>query len=122
MKKYILIVIFILALLGIVGWAWLYIQSRIIINNLPQQTVNPDGYTAQDVALHATREDCWMIVHDKVYNITPFVSVHPGGSIIASGCGKDSTSMFEDRPNNEGAHSQRARTILQKLYIGELKS
>ena len=39
------------------------------------------SYTLADVAKHATATDCWMVLNtNKVYNFTPFVSMHPGGS------------------------------------------
>eukprot|EP00056_Hartaetosiga_gracilis_P010031 m.147326 g.147326 ORF g.147326 m.147326 type:complete len:1095 (+) comp13241_c0_seq11:68-3352(+) len=53
-------------------------------------------YTAADVAEHNTRGDCWVIIHDKVYDVTEFLEDHPGGveSIVAF-AGKDSTKSFD---------------------------
>jgi len=50
----------------------------------------------QVVAQHASRESCWIIVHNKVYDITDFLDEHPGGSrIILRYAGKDATAAYE---------------------------
>jgi len=33
-----------------------------------------------DVQQHNTPEDCWIIVHQKVYDVSAFLADHPGGS------------------------------------------
>ena len=54
-------------------------------------------YTKEEVALHNTKEDCWIIIKDIIYDITDFISIHPGGaSILASQGGKDATEFFEE--------------------------
>ncbi|KAJ7270055.1 glyoxylate dehydrogenase [Mycena haematopus] len=51
---------------------------------------------AQVVAQHGTRESCWIIVHNKVYDVTDFLDEHPGGSkIILRYAGADATSAYE---------------------------
>ncbi len=65
-------------------------------------------YSAADVAAHATQSDCWTIVSGNVYDLTKWISKHPGGSspIIAM-CGKDGTAGFtgqhrgQPKPANE---------------------
>ncbi|KAJ7125170.1 glyoxylate dehydrogenase [Mycena epipterygia] len=50
----------------------------------------------QVIAQHASRESCWIIVHNKVYDITDFLDEHPGGSkIILRYAGKDATAAYE---------------------------
>ncbi|KAJ7496859.1 glyoxylate dehydrogenase [Mycena latifolia] len=50
----------------------------------------------QVVAQHASRDSCWIIVHNKVYDITDFLDEHPGGSkIILRYAGKDATAAYE---------------------------
>lgn len=40
------------------------------------------AFTASEVGKHTAPNDCWMIVHGKVYNVTEFLSSHPGGEEI----------------------------------------
>lgn len=43
----------------------------------------PDVYfTKEEVAKHDTEDDCWMIIHNKVYDVTEYVGEHPGGEVI----------------------------------------
>ncbi|KAG7661791.1 uncharacterized protein J8A68_004680 [[Candida] subhashii] len=50
----------------------------------------------EEVAKHNTREDCWVIIHNKAYDVSGFVNEHPGGSaIILKYAGKDATKAFD---------------------------
>lgn len=52
--------------------------------------------TKDEVKQHNKIYDGWMIVHNKVYNIAPYLQYHPGGSaILKPYLGKDATAMFE---------------------------
>jgi cytochrome b involved in lipid metabolism len=74
-------------------------------------------YTLADIAIHNTQADCWTLVFDKVYNITTYIKNHPGGaSSIAKICGKDGTSIFD---NKHGGSSSQA-LILSTYKIGVL--
>lgn len=78
-------------------------------------------YTMEEVAKHNTKDDCWMVIHGDVYDVTAFIDSHPGGLAILQGCGKDATELFETRPMGSGTpHSDKAREILEKYEIGEL--
>ena len=44
-------------------------------------------YTLEEVAQHAHKDDCWIVVHDIVYDMTPHVRNHEGWT----GAGKIST-------------------------------
>lgn len=40
-------------------------------------------YTREEVAQHCSHEDQWIIIEDKVYDITNWVKRHPGGKVIS---------------------------------------
>ena len=53
-------------------------------------------YTLEEVAKHNTKESCWMVLYNKVYDLTNFVNSHPGGAtLILINSGKDATVEFE---------------------------
>jgi len=73
--------------------------------------------TLEEVQKHTVKEDCWTIVHGKVYDITKYISRHPGGvRLIMKNAGGDSSQDFEAME-----HSKNARTILAKFYIADLE-
>ncbi|EPS40133.1 hypothetical protein H072_6068 [Dactylellina haptotyla CBS 200.50] len=48
------------------------------------------------VAKHNTPESCWVILYGKVYDVTDFLTSHPGGSkIILQLAGKDATEEYD---------------------------
>lgn len=58
----------------------------------------PAFFTLTQVAQHKTKDDCWTIVRGNVYNVTSWVSKHPGGAeAIISMCGIDASSAFVDQ-------------------------
>jgi cytochrome b involved in lipid metabolism len=74
-------------------------------------TDTPVVYTAAEVAEHKTKNDCWTINSGKVYDITSFLDIHPGGADkIIQACGKDSTALFQSVPDHveRGAPAQLA--------------
>ncbi|KAI2616339.1 FMN-dependent dehydrogenase-domain-containing protein [Hypoxylon sp. NC1633] len=49
-----------------------------------------------EVSAHNTQESCWIVLHGKVYDITSFVSKHPGGrSILLQNAGQDASAAFD---------------------------
>eukprot|EP00029_Vermamoeba_vermiformis_P008075 TRINITY_DN3677_c0_g1_i1.p1 TRINITY_DN3677_c0_g1~~TRINITY_DN3677_c0_g1_i1.p1 ORF type:complete len:157 (-),score=29.93 TRINITY_DN3677_c0_g1_i1:85-555(-) len=73
-------------------------------------------YTREEVAKHNTETDSWMIIDDKVYNVTSWIPYHPGGMIITEHMGSDGTAKF-----NSVGHSHRAREVLDSLQIGYIR-
>jgi len=52
--------------------------------------------SGETVAQHNSRESCWIIVHGNVYDVTEFLSDHPGGAkIILKYAGKDATEEYD---------------------------
>lgn len=76
------------------------------------------GITKAEVAAKNTSSNCWTIVGNKVYDLTAWVSRHPGGSSsIASLCGIDGTSRFKSAHGSSG----KPNFTLDGYYIGDLK-
>ncbi|KAI1904186.1 hypothetical protein AGOR_G00003090 [Albula goreensis] len=77
---------------------------------------NAKYYTLEEIKQHNMSKDTWLIIHDKVYDITSFLEEHPGGEeVLLEQAGADATESFEDV-----GHSTDAREMLQQYYIGEL--
>lgn len=50
----------------------------------------------EELAKHKNSSSCWMAIHGKVYDITKFISKHPGGKkILLDNAGHDSTVEFD---------------------------
>ncbi|CAA2965322.1 cytochrome b5-like [Olea europaea var. sylvestris] len=76
----------------------------------------PKVHTFEEVASHNKKDDCWLIISGKVYNVTPFLEEHPGGDeVLLTSTEKDATNDFEDV-----GHSDDAKVTMQKFYIGEI--
>lgn len=74
------------------------------------------------VSKHASESDCWIIVSGKVYSVSSYIAMHPGGkSTIVNNCGKDATTVFTNR-GNTGKHSSSAYTMLGTYLVGTLGS
>ncbi|KAI0639264.1 FMN-dependent dehydrogenase-domain-containing protein [Trametes polyzona] len=53
-------------------------------------------FSLDEVAKHNSQSSCWVIIKDKVYDVTEFLPDHPGGAkIILKYAGKDATSAYE---------------------------
>ncbi|KAF9572233.1 hypothetical protein EC968_010099 [Mortierella alpina] len=75
-------------------------------------------FTDADLAEHGSRESLFLAVGGKVYDCTDFIDEHPGGEeVLFDEAGKDATESFEDV-----GHSDEAREIMEKMYVGEYKS
>ncbi|KAJ8430244.1 hypothetical protein Cgig2_009422 [Carnegiea gigantea] len=104
-------------------------------------------FSMEEAAQHNTKDDCWVIIDGKVYDVTLYLDEHPGGDdvlLTATGMftlsitrlkaempgtgpgsrinycmrfieAKDAKEEFED-----AGHSQDARDLMEKFFIGEL--
>ena len=78
------------------------------------------AFSGEEVAVHRTASDCWVIVHGHVYDVTAFLPEHPGGVSALSKpgrAGQDVTSHFE-----RIGHSAAARGRLAGMRVGRLSS
>jgi predicted heme/steroid binding protein len=98
-------------------------ESASITDNSESEDLNvAEGYyTMEEVAKHDNKDDCWLVINGKVYDVTEF-NQHPGGDAILEGCGQDATELFNTRPMGSGTpHSENARGYLTNWEIGTLQ-
>eukprot|EP01084_Bolivina_argentea_P053353 97935_1 len=86
-------------------------NNKIDINNLPE-------YTMENVEKHDTKDSgVWIVWNKLVYDVTEFLSFHPGGAgFILDVAGEDATQQFD-----EATHSQYAIDKANEFIIGKLK-
>ena len=92
-----------------------YKIGGVITSSTP--TVVLKNSTAKQVAAHKSSSNCWSIVSKKVYNLTKWIALHPGGQAqIKAMCGVDASAGFS------GQHSGSASALasLAKYRIGTL--
>ena len=58
--------------------------------------VSMEKISMREVARHRSRDDLWVVIKGKVYDLTAFHRDHPGGAqVILSVAGKDATRKFD---------------------------
>ncbi|RKF81913.1 putative cytochrome b5 [Golovinomyces cichoracearum] len=73
-------------------------------------------FTYAEVSEHSEKEDLYMVIEEKVYDVSKFVDEHPGGEeVMLDVAGQDATEAF-----NDVGHSDEAREILSRMHIGDL--
>ncbi|KAK6185026.1 hypothetical protein SNE40_007353 [Patella caerulea] len=73
-------------------------------------------FSLDEVSEHCDETSCWLVIEDKVYDVTKFLSKHPGGNdVILENAGTDATIAFGDK-----GHSKYGIKLLEVYLIGEL--
>lgn len=71
--------------------------------------------TKTEIALHNKQSDCWSYMGEKVYNLTSWMSEHPGGAeIMLEMCGNDGSASFGSH------HSSEVDAYLAQYFVGKL--
>ncbi len=75
------------------------------------------GYTMEKVRENNSASSCWSIINGNVYDLTKWISSHPGGrSAITGICGRDGTSSFNGRHRGDGGPA----SVLTGYLLGPL--
>ena len=72
----------------------------------------------EEIQLHHKKDDAWIVIMGKVYDMTPYLNFHPGGiPLLMSVAGKDGTLQFQRY------HSWvNADLLLDKCLLGYLEN
>ncbi|XP_070708993.1 cytochrome b5 [Pempheris klunzingeri] len=80
---------------------------------------SPDGakyYRLSEIEEQNSFKSTWIIIHNKIYDVTKFLEEHPGGEeVLREQAGGNATESFEDV-----GHSTDAREMADDMVIGEL--
>lgn len=99
---------------------------------VPKPVVTPPSVgnvtlSMAEISKHNKSSDCWMLISNKVYNITSYFGSHPGGNAMMSAtCGIDATDAYMTKDPNattagsRSAHSSNAVSLLDNYFIGNL--
>ena len=129
-------IVALLLVLAIAGSSYVFINQDSATDDTDQSMTTPDpvpgeqplqDYSAQEVAKHDRPDSCWTIIDGMVYDITSYIPNHPAGDEILRACGKDGSSLFNQRQTADGQtvgsgfpHSTNASGILSRYQIGSL--
>lgn len=74
--------------------------------------------TLAELKKHNKKNDAWLAIRGKVYNVTRYMDFHPGGvEELLKGVGMDATQVFDD------VHAWvNYEQMLNKCYIGPLRA
>jgi len=89
-------------------------------NSMKRRKIDPDTnlplISLDEVSDHSSQADGWMVLYDRVYNVTAFLREHPGGEeVMAEYLGYDATFAFRGV-----GHSEDAVEMLEEFLIGIL--
>jgi ferredoxin-NADP reductase/cytochrome b involved in lipid metabolism len=84
--------------------------------SLVEQEEPATGILMAEVRRHNSASDAWTVLDGKVYNITPYMSRHPGGrDQLLRGAGLDMSFMFRE------FHPWVSSSILDSFFVGDLQ-
>ena len=87
-------------------------------NEAKAARVQDADFSMLEVAAHDKRDDCWVAIEGKVYDITRYVNLHPGGWLpISHLAGRDATDAF-----TEYHPASVWKTLLPTYCIGNVKA
>lgn len=73
-----------------------------------------------EISKHNSASDCWLIISNKVYEVTRYLNSHPGSpSTITPYCGKDGTNAFATKDIGV-PHSSTASNLLNNYLLGNV--
>lgn len=87
---------------------------------LPVSAAELKKFTMDEISKHATPKDCWIVIKDKVYDLSVYFPKHPApDAVLARYCGKEASEGWETK-DEKRPHSRAAAKLLVRFEVGEL--
>jgi cytochrome b involved in lipid metabolism len=106
-------------------------EAEPVESQAPKQTQEPapspepepepveSKYSMANIAKNNSTSSCWAAISGKAYNLTDWISKHPGGAgAIVSICGTDATSVFQGRHGGQSGPA----SSLSAYLLGDIDS
>ncbi|BFZ19685.1 hypothetical protein BsWGS_22724 [Bradybaena similaris] len=91
------------------------VNSEVSLDADNKENAQP-SFSRKEIADHCSSQSCWMVINNKVYDVTRFLRMHPGGEdIMLEYGGHDATSAFIDK-----GHSRDGYEMLSEYCIGRV--
>jgi cytochrome b involved in lipid metabolism len=89
----------------------------------PEQTPSPEPveskYSMANIAKNDSTSSCWAAISGKAYDLTAWISKHPGGAgAIVGICGTDATSAFQGKHGGQSGPA----SSLSAYLLGDVDS
>ncbi len=100
-------------------------ESQKIVDNTsdkasPDNSVTTVGITLDELKKHNDKNDCWVVYQGKVYDVTKWLPLHPGGvEAIARFCGTTGFETAFVRKHGNTVNQKIQNTTSKKLLIEE---
>lgn len=96
-----------------------FIGDLVVSDSVGSTPSSVKTFSLPEIAKHNDKaKDCWVVFHNKVYDMTEYAQTHTGNgaspNLILKSCGADGTSSFENF-HNEGMLGS-----VQKYLVGEV--
>ena len=79
------------------------------------------AYTLDDVKVHNTSNDCWVVFEQSVYDLTKYLPNHDRFLDIREWCGKDMTEDFVTKDGSGRDHRPSSYSLLEQYKIGDFE-
>ncbi|KAK7696014.1 hypothetical protein QCA50_000654 [Cerrena zonata] len=76
--------------------------------------------TYEELKAHNTRDNVWLLIHEKVYNVAKFIDEHPGGDEVILAETVMQVRMPPEAFEDVG-HSDEARALLPDMLVGDFE-
>lgn len=75
-------------------------------------------FKMEEVAKHSISKDCWIVIKNKVYDISSYIPKHPTPeTTLTKYCGKIADIGW-DTKDKKSPHSRAAKRLLDRFEVG----